>query len=106
MDPPVSVPIPSGAWNEATAALDPPPDPPGVRVRSQGLWLGPYAECSVDEPIANSSMLVLPSTTMPAARRRSQTVASYGGTHPWRIREPAVVGTPRVTMTSLRASGT
>ena len=30
--------------------------------------------------MANSSMLVLPSTTTPAARSRSTTVASYGGT--------------------------
>ena len=37
MDPPVSVPIAIGAWNDATAAADPPPEPPGMRVRSHGL---------------------------------------------------------------------
>src|SRR5437764_11013790 len=98
--------MPIGAWYDATAALDPPPEPPGVLVRSHGLRLGPNAECSVDDPIANSSMLVLPRTTMPAARIRSTIVASYGGTQPSRMREPAVVGTPLVTMTSLSASGT
>src|SRR4051795_4602667 len=50
IEPPVSVPIARGAWYDARAALEPPPEPPGVRVRSQGLWLGPNAECSVDEP--------------------------------------------------------
>ena len=33
------------------------------------------------------------------------TVASYGGVYPSRIREPAVVGTPRVQMLSLMAIG-
>src|SRR6202042_3096267 len=106
IDPPVSVPMPSGARNPATAALEPPPEPPGVRVRSHGLCDGPYAECSVELPIANSSMLVLPSTTMPASRILDTIVASYGGFQPSRIFEPAVVGTPLVTMTSLSASGT
>ncbi len=50
--------------------------PPGTRVRSQGLWEGKKAECSVEEPMANSSMLVLPSMTMPAAFSRWTTVAS------------------------------
>ena len=44
--------------------------------------------------MANSSMLVLPSMTVPAARSRSTIVASYGGRQPSRIFEPAVVGTP------------
>ena len=39
----------------------------------------PYAEFSVDEPIANSSQFVLPMTTAPAASRRSIAVASCGG---------------------------
>ena len=34
----------------------------------------------MDEPIANSSMLVLPSMTMPAPLSRAMIVASYGGT--------------------------
>ncbi len=43
--------------------------------------MGPNAECSVDEPIANSSQLVLPMTTAPSASRRSTAVAEYGGAH-------------------------
>ena len=76
IEPPVSVPMPSGASNAATAAADPPPEPPGIRCRSQGLWVGPYAECSVEEPIANSSMFVLPRMTTPASFNRRVTVAS------------------------------
>ena len=44
---------------------------PGTRVRSHGLATGPQAQCSVEEPIANSSMLVLPGMTAPAAASRS-----------------------------------
>ena len=76
IEPPVSEPRASGASNDETAAAEPPPDPPGMRSRSHGLCVAPYAECSVDEPIANSSMLVLPSGTRPAARIRATTVAS------------------------------
>ena len=78
IEPPVSVPIPSGAWNAATAAAEPPLEPPGTRSRSHGLAVGPNAECSVDEPIANSSMLVLPRTTAPASWSRSVMWASNG----------------------------
>src|SRR5919197_1412199 len=106
MEPPVSVPIASGAMNAASDDDEPPPEPPGIRSRSQGLRDGPNAEFSVDEPIANSSMLVLPRITTPALRSRAVTVASYGGTQPSRIFEPHVVGTPSVVRTSLSAKGT
>src|SRR6266851_5825582 len=106
MEPPVSVPMPSGAWYAATAAADPPDEPPGTRVRSHGLRDGPNAEFSVDEPMANSSMLVLPRITTPASRNRLVTVASYGGTQPARILDPQVVCMSVVVNTSLSASGT
>ena len=51
----------------ATATADPPLDPPGDPRSSHGLRVGPKAECSVDEPIANSSQFVLPTITAPAA---------------------------------------
>src|SRR5215813_7392508 len=101
MEPPVSVPIASGASYAATAADEPPEDPPGMRLRSQGLWLGPKAEFSVEDPMANSSMFVLPRMTTPASRSRLVTVASYGGRQPSRIFEPQVVGMSVVVMTSL-----
>jgi hypothetical protein len=58
------------------AAADPPLDPPGVRSVAHGLRTGPKAEFSFDEPIANSSQLVLPMITAPADSRRCTTVAS------------------------------
>src|SRR5512132_2653065 len=87
-EPPVSVPSAAAASSAPTAAADPPDEPPGTRSRSHGLRVGLKAECSVDEPIANSSMLVLPSITAPAAPSRTTTVASYGGTKRSRIFDP------------------
>ena len=57
----------------------PPPNRPTSRraraTGSSGLRVGPKYEFSVDEPMANSSMLVLPTGTAPAASSRSTTVA-------------------------------
>ena len=51
-------------------------------------------------------MLVLPSSTVPAAFQRSTTVASYGATKFDSIRDPQVVSTPSVQKMSLWAIGT
>src|SRR5918993_972277 len=106
IDPPVSDPRAMGANPAATAAAEPPDEPPGTRLRSWGLRVGPKAEFSVELPMANSSRLVLPMATAPAAARRSTTVASYGGRQPSRILDEHVVGTPDVHMLSLSATGT
>src|SRR3954447_2144597 len=79
IEPPVSVPIDHGARPAATAAAEPPELPPGTRPRSHGLSVGPYAEFSVEEPMANSSWLVLPSSGRPASWSFSTLVAVYGG---------------------------
>src|SRR5687768_5553380 len=106
MDPPVSDPRATVADRDATAAADPPLDPPGVRSVAHGFRTGPYAEFSLDDPIANSSQFVLPTITAPAASSRRTTVASYGGTNVSRIRDEAVVRMPRVQRLSLSATGT
>src|SRR5271170_8005873 len=79
MEPPVSVPSETTDRPAATAAAEPPLDPPGTRSRAPGFRTGPYAEFSFELPMANSSQLVLPRITAPAASRRSTAVASYGG---------------------------
>ena len=76
MEPPVSEPSVANASSAATAAADPPEEPPGMRVRSQGLRVVPNAEFSVELPIANSSMFNRPKTIAPAALSLSTTVAS------------------------------
>ncbi len=76
IEPPVSVPSVAVHSSAATAAAEPPDDPPGTRVGSHGLRVTPSAELSFELPIANSSQLSLPRITAPAARRRAVTVAS------------------------------
>src|SRR5690606_6634800 len=78
IEPPVSEPRVATISRAATAAADPPLEPPGTRAWSQGLTVRPSAEFSVDDPMANSSMFSRPNGMAPAARRRSTTVASYG----------------------------
>src|SRR5262249_29128000 len=90
IEPPVSVPVANGTMPAATAAAEPPDEPPGTRDASHGLRAGPKKLFSFDEPIANSSMFVLPIDTAPASARRSTTVASYGGTKLSSMREPQV----------------
>src|SRR5690349_9005604 len=94
IDPPVSVPVAAGASRAATAAADPPELPPGTVSSSHGLRTGPYHDVSFDEPIANSSMFVLPSVTAPASFKRCTTCASYGETKLESIFEPHVVSHP------------
>src|SRR3954465_13456282 len=79
IEPPVSEPSAQGASPADTAAAEPPPEPPGTRGGSHGFLLGPKAEFSVDDPIANSSVFVLPSSCRPAALQRAATVESNPG---------------------------
>src|SRR3954465_1665591 len=79
MEPPVSVPMAHGARPAAPAAALPPDEPPGTRSWPHGLRTGPKPEFSFDEPMANSSWLVLPSSGAPAAASCSTAVAGYGG---------------------------
>jgi hypothetical protein len=70
------------------------------------LRVGPKAECSVEEPHGELVEVVLPITTAPAAARRCDHGASYGGRQPSRMPDEHVVGTPRVHRLSLSATGT
>src|SRR5579872_2352093 len=108
MEPPVSDPSDRGTSPAATAAADPPLEPPGIRSSAHGLRTGPAVDAvfSFDDPIANSSQLVLPTTIAPARSRRATAVASYGGTYSASMRDEAVVRTPQVHRLSLSAIGT
>src|SRR5687768_18594288 len=94
MEPPVSVPRAKYAWPPATAAAEPPDEPPGTVDSSHGLRTGPNAEFSLDDPMANSSQFVFPSRIAPAASRRSCAADAYGDRYPSRMKLPAVVGSP------------
>ena len=81
IEPPVSVPIAAGQSRAATAAVEPPELPPGTSGAAapagvQGLIVGSNQLVTVDEPIANSSRLVLPISTAPASQSLAVTVDS------------------------------
>src|SRR5439155_443220 len=76
MEPPVSEPSAAGQNPAATAAADPPLDPPGVRDRSQGFRTDPAWGFALVTPYANSWRPVLPTITAPASRSRVMTGAS------------------------------
>ncbi len=81
IEPPVSVPVAASAARAATAAAEPPDEPPGTSGRlspdpRHGFSTGPYQLVVFDEPMANSSRLVLPSITAPACHSLSVTVDS------------------------------
>src|SRR5207237_9464734 len=106
MEPPVSVAVAARQRSAATAAADPPDEPPGtsgatshsgdtillsgfvllgpfkVRFsyrRRHGLTTLPNALVSFDDPIPNSSLLSLPSMIAPASHKFCPTVDSYVG---------------------------
>ena len=81
IEPPVSVPVAPRQSLAATAAADPPDEPPGTSgafepLRRQGEVTGSNADVSFDEPMANSSQLVLPSSTAPSRHSWLVTVDS------------------------------
>ena len=80
IEPPASLPWAMGTIRAETAAAEPPLDPPGVRVVSHGLRVGPKSRGSVVGPMASSGVLVLPMNTSPAARKRRTSSLSSAGT--------------------------
>ena len=83
-------------FNAATAAAEPPEEPPRTRSVSQGLLVRWNAELSVELPKANSSMLALPVMTASEAISFSITVALYGGLKLPSILDAQVVSVPLV----------
>src|SRR3981081_4813735 len=70
LEPPPSDPVARGTIPAAMAAALPPDDPPGERVRSQGLRVAPKSGLAVSAFQPCSGVFVLPTTTAPAATRR------------------------------------
>ena len=104
--PPVSLPVAAATSRAATAAADPPLDPPAIRDRSCGLCVVPKNGLIVVTPPPSSWVLVLPRSTVPASVRRATTAASCSGIQRSCRRDPPVVRMPRVAKRSLCAIGT
>src|SRR5215831_2631866 len=81
IDPPVSVPVAPRQSPAATAAAEPPDEPPGTSgvlapLRRHGEITGPKHDVSFEDPIANSSLLSLPNSTAPSRQSCDVTVDS------------------------------
>src|SRR5215211_165674 len=95
VEPPPSLAVASGTAPAATAAADPPDDPPGVRLGSQGFRVTPHALVLVNDSVPNSGAAVLPSGTAPAARSRATCTESPAtGPRPLNSSDPNEVGMP------------
>src|SRR5690349_785315 len=94
VEPPPSLAPAHGTIPAATAAADPPDEPPGVRVRSHGLRAGPHVVDSLIAFAPNSGRLVLPKITRPASIQRCTTVECAATLCALSDREPFEVGRP------------
>src|SRR5205085_8124587 len=81
IEPPPSDPFAAGTMRAATAAAEPPLEPPGMRDVFHGFRVGPYASGSVVGINPSSGVFVRPTKTKPAARRRAATVLSRSARH-------------------------
>ena len=75
-EPPVSLPRAAMHWPAATAAAEPPLEPPVMRPGFQGLRAGPSWGLMLVAPRANSCICSLPRRMAPARENRSVTAAS------------------------------
>ena len=96
IDPPVSLPRAQGTIPAATAAAEPPDEPPGTVFKFHGFFVFLNADVSVEPPIANSSIFNFPRFIKPSLFNFSITVASYGETKFSSIFELQVVFIPFV----------
>jgi hypothetical protein len=106
IEPPPSLACANGTTRAATKAAAPPDDPPGIRVRSQGLCVGPFDNGSVDEIRPASGVADFPSETRPAPRHLLANGLSLVATRPASPRLPASVGAPFQSIRSLMKVGT
>src|SRR6185312_14066897 len=96
-EPAPSEPAAAGTRPAATAAAEPPEEPPGVWCSDHGLRVAPNAGLSVNGHWPTSGVLVLPTITAPAARslRATSPSPSRGANGP---EQPKLVDSPARSM--------
>ena len=107
IEPPPSVDVAAAAKPAASAALDPPLEPPGDQLDPHGFRVEPNKRFEVYASKANSGAFVFPTTIAPAARSRPGTRPSWvaGGAEE-NSSEPCVVTNPATSSMSLTRIGT
>ena len=107
VEPPPSEAVANGTMPAATAAAEPPLDPPGVRDGFHGLRVTPHAGVAVMQVEPNSGAAVLPIGTAPAARSRATcTESSSIGGRSLYSSDPCDVGRPAQSSRSFTPKGT
>src|SRR5882672_7455910 len=107
VEPPPSLAVANGTMPDATAAAEPPLEPPGVRSGFHGLRVTPSAGLAVYANVPNSGAAVLPIGIAPAARTRATWSESCStGGRPRYQRDPWVVGIPAQSSRSFTPNGT
>ena len=109
IDPEMSLAWAAGTIRAATAAADPPDEPPGDRSRSHGLWVGPYSTGSVVPISAISGVFVRPIGSSPVERNRRANALSVRGrkSRSRNVRTPMWYGSPASrALQSLSRNGT
>src|SRR4051794_12309818 len=106
IEPPPSPPVASVHNPPATAAAEPPDEPPGVRPSSHGLRVGPLSFVNVRLTPPNSLDVVSPNGTAPASSRRVTIVAVYDATRSRKTTDASVEGQPLTPVNSFTPSGT
>jgi hypothetical protein len=107
MDPPPSPPLAMGSRPPATAAADPPEDPPAVRPCCQGLWVVPLSLVVETLRPPNSDAVVWPTgLAPPRSKRRESMVLVYVALRSLNTSEASVWGQPSTTSSSLMPTGT
>src|SRR6516164_1095355 len=94
MDPPPSLPVAIGSRPPATAAAEPPEDPPGVRSWFHGLRVVPCTTVDVQLMPPNSGAVVCAARIAPLVRNRSTDVSSTSASRSLKSSEASVYGQP------------
>jgi hypothetical protein len=105
MEPAPSLPGAMGTSPPATAAAEPPDEPPAVRCGSHGLRVGGARSVSTNGKMASSDVLSFPVMTMPARRTDLLVTSSTGERMCRHAREPIWAGKPAVKCRSLSPVG-
>ncbi len=90
----------------ASAAPDPPEDPPGDMSVSHGLRVTPHKVLWVKGMQENSGVVVRPCTTAPASKTRVATGCVTSATTPFSSSDPSSKVRPAIGCSSLRSRGT
>jgi hypothetical protein len=104
-EPPISDPVASIAVPAASAAAEPPLDPPGAYARCHGLRVTPHSLVQVTGAQQNSGVVVCACTMPPASMIRCTNGAVCEGTSPRNGGDPRVLGLPAIDASSFTATG-